>query len=100
MARLRLSSAAQRDLLAIAEFSEENFGAHLAREFMAGFDRVFALLRDRPLAGQAREELGPDRRSFSHKPYRIIYQVSEDQVLIARIIHQTRDIRAAFLEHP
>lgn len=99
MARLRLSSAAQRDLLTIAEFSEENFGAQLAREFMVGFDRVFALLRDQPFAGQARDELGPDRRSFSHKPYRIIYQVSGDQVLIARIIHQARDIRAAFLEH-
>ena len=99
MARLRLSSVAQRDLQAIAEFSEENYGPELAREFMEGFDRVFALLRDQPYAGQTRDELGPDRRSFSHKPYRVIYQVSGDEILIGRIIHQARDIRAAFLDH-
>lgn len=99
MAKLRLSSFAQRDLLAIRETSVKEYGSSIAKEFLRGFDRIFTLLREQPYAGQVRDEIGPTDRSFSHKPYRILYRVSGDEVLITRIIHQARDIRAAFLDH-
>ena len=97
MAKLRLSSAAQKDLLEISELSVERFGEAKAIDFLDGFDRIFRLLRDQPNSGQLRDELGTADRSFSHRPYRILYQVKGDEVLITRIIHQARDVRTALL---
>ena len=95
MVRLRLTSTAQRDLTAIREISVRDYGPKAARDFMAGFERIFQLLRDQPFAGQLRDEFGLNDRSFSYRPYRLLYQVNGDEILITRIIHQARDVRTA-----
>ena len=99
MAKPALTSAARRDLTMIRDWSLENYGPKLAKEFMNGFDRVFNLLHEQPYAGQVREELGSQERSFSHKPYRVLYRVLGRDVLVTRIIHQSRDVRSAYIEH-
>lgn len=92
------TAAAKRDLAKIRDYSTQNYGPKLAREFMGGFERTFKMLGEQPFAGQPREELGLEDRSFSYKPYRILYRVKGRQVLVTRIIHQARDIRPAFFK--
>lgn len=98
MARLRLSAKARRDLERIGESGTEEHGVTASVRYVEGFRRYFRLLEEQPFAGQARPELGSDVRSLSHRPYRILYFVKGDVVVIDRILHQSRDIRRALRE--
>jgi len=94
MTRLRLSRAAQNDLEDIQETGLIEFGINATRNHMAGFERIFALLRERPLTGQDRPDFGAGIRSFSHRPHRLLYRVERGEVLIVRILHGARDARS------
>ena len=94
MTRLRLSRAAQHDLEDIQETGLLEFGIHATRNHMAGFERIFALLRERPLTGQDRPDFGAGIRSFSHRPHRLLYRVERGEILIVRILHGARDARS------
>lgn len=90
MARLRLTSAARRDLSAIQDLGLIEFGLSATRRHMAGFERKFALLRAHPEAGQERPEFGEKIRALPHPPHRILYLIASDEVLIVRILHSAR----------
>ncbi len=99
MASLRVSAEARADLAQIREEGVREFGPVAAAAHLAGFRRLFQLLRQQPQAGQERPEFGTAIRSLSHRPHRILYMVERDGVLILRIIHHARDVRA-FKEVP
>lgn len=92
MRRLRLSFAAQRDLNMIQDHGLAEFGLVAVRAHMEGFDRIFTLLRDHPLAGQARPDVGESIRAFTHPPHRILYRLTDDALVIARVIHAAQDM--------
>lgn len=49
-----------------------------------------------PLAYVARPELGKDIRSCAHGRYLILFQSSDEDVLIVRVLHGARDLPALF----
>ncbi len=69
------------------------FGDDIAEAYMHGFDEAFALLRDFPLSAPLRPELGDDLRCLVHRQHRILYKVSNETVLIVRIVHHAMDAR-------
>ncbi|WBH17344.1 type II toxin-antitoxin system RelE/ParE family toxin [Sphingomonas radiodurans] len=91
MARLRISNLASADLDDIRLEGEARFGPDASLRHLGGFDRIFGLLRDQPMIGQLRPELGPDVRTFSHRPHRVVYRTDGDEVLILRIVHSAQD---------
>ncbi|MFD1786010.1 type II toxin-antitoxin system RelE/ParE family toxin [Sphingomonas floccifaciens] len=93
MADVRLSRAASRDFRDIREAGVREHGVAASDRYMAGFERLFTLLQDQPLAGQERPEFRQPIRSLSHRPYRILYHFAGDTVVIDRIIHHARDVR-------
>jgi plasmid stabilization system protein ParE len=95
MNKLRLTVAARRDLESIQDKGLEDFGVSTVRAHMEGFDRVFALLRGHPSAGQARPEYGEGIRVFSHRPHRVLYRAGEREILIIRVLHSAMDVRKA-----
>lgn len=95
VAKVWLSPAARADLVAIRDYSIEQFDPDTADAYFLGFDSLFDLLSEHPLAGQAKPELGRDIRSMVHRRHRIFYQVEGDLVLILRILHHARDARTA-----
>lgn len=95
MSKLRLSARAEFDLEEIQEIGVRDFGVSAAREHMAGFERIFTLLREHPSAGQEQPSYGRRVRSFSHKPHRILYRIDDTEVLIIRILHMARDVKRA-----
>lgn len=97
MARLRLSQAAQQDLIEIRQYSLTEFGADVADAYFRGFNQAFALLRDRPFCGVAQPDIATDMRCLMHRRHRIFYCVQDDLVLILRIIHHARNARRALL---
>lgn len=100
MVEVRLSAAARDDLIDIRDQGVRDFGATAAAKHLAGFASLFALLRDRPMAGAERPELERAIRSLSHRPHRILYRVDDGGVLVVRIIHQARDVRQTMQERP
>ncbi len=92
MIKLRLSVAARRDLNSIQDKGLKDWGLPAIRAHMEGFDRIFGMLRQYPAAGQLRQEYGDDMRSFSHRPHRILYRVSPNEILIVRVLHAAMDV--------
>lgn len=93
IAELRLSAAAEADLEAIDEYSNDMFGDDVADVYMRGFGELFDLLRRHQLAGQLKPELSKDIRCIVHRQHRIFYRIDGDVVLVARIIHHARNAK-------
>ena len=79
----------------IDEYSVDQFGQDVADIYARGFNETFDILRRHPLAGPEKPELGRAFRCIVHRRHRIFYTVSDDTVLIVRIIHHARDARRA-----
>ena len=59
------------------------------------------LLSTSPFVGRAREEIAPGLRSVVVGSYVLLYSVTDTEVIVARFIHGSRDLSAAFdQDHP
>lgn len=99
MTDLRLTAQARQNLEDIQVAGLLDHGNSSTRKHMAGFERVFDLLREHPNAGQSRSEYGGGFRSFSYHPHRIFYRCDGDVVLIVRILHAARDASNVLRRH-
>lgn len=90
MRRLRLSALAESDLDAIADYIAEDSPAR-ALGFVRGLRGQCHQVADFPLAYRERPELGEGLRACPFEGYMIYFTVSEDEVLVARILHSSRD---------
>lgn len=95
MIKVRFLSTAQADLISIRQYSLGEFGASVADGYFLGFQKVWALLREYPLAGAAKPELGPDIRCYVHRSHRFFYSIEDDVVLIRRVVHHAMNVRRA-----
>jgi toxin ParE1/3/4 len=69
----------------------------IADRFTEFLSDRFYLLANHPYIGRRRDhELRPGLRSFPVRDYIILYRIEEDDVLILRILHGSRDIKALF----
>lgn len=92
--RVRLSALADQDLDAILDRGVLEFGADVTATWLAGFNDVLALLADYPFSGRQRPDLGPDNlRSRAYRSHVLIYQPSDEEVLIVRLLHQRMDTK-------
>jgi toxin ParE1/3/4 len=98
VAEIVVSSAARADLAEIDAYSARHFGEEAADAYLRGFNEAFDQLRQYPLAGKAREELGQDIRCLTHCRHRIFHVVKDDIVLIVRIVHHAQNARRVHLD--
>ncbi|MEI6240460.1 MAG: type II toxin-antitoxin system RelE/ParE family toxin [Planctomycetia bacterium] len=93
MPRLELSRDARQDLLEIAAYIARESGS--GRRGDAFLDAVFATcqtLASQPEMGQLRTEFATgEYRSFSVGSYVIFFQPTRDGILVARVLHGSRD---------
>jgi toxin ParE1/3/4 len=91
------SQLAQIDIDGIFDYiAEDNIDA--AEEFILKLDQKFALLAKNPMLGRSRGELFPAMRSFPFGKYVIFYRAQEDDIVIMRVLHGSRDIETIFSE--
>jgi toxin ParE1/3/4 len=94
--RYRLSALAEQDLENTWSYVAEDGSTTTADRLIdAIFDR-FELLVEQPRMGRIRPEFGDDVRSFVVESYVIYYRHDEHVVLIARVLHSSRDQTAAW----
>ena len=93
--RFDLTRSAQSDLKAIARFTQERWGVRQRNAYLKEMDRVFRSLARNPSIGRACDEIREGYRKFPHGGHVIYYKhLSEDELLIVRILHMTMDVDA------
>lgn len=89
--RILRSPRARLDLIDIWTFiADDNEPA--ADALLDRIELALTMLRDNPLAGRARPELGRDIRSFAVANYVLFYRPMPDGVDLARVLHGRQDI--------
>ncbi len=89
--RLVLSAEARDDLSDLLLFTEQRWGKTQRREYRRLLWETFTELARFPHMGRVRPEYGPDFLSFRVRQHLIIYQVTETEISIVRLLHVRRD---------
>ncbi len=91
MSELRLTKAAERDLVSIRRYSKQHYGAVRADAYLRGFVEAFDRMRRHPLIGSERSNLPGDIRGLSCGRHVILYRLAGDELLVVRVVHQSQD---------
>lgn len=93
--RLRVSDFAKFELLDIWEYiAKHNLTA--ANRMTERITQTYDLLARHPNIGPARDEIAVGLRSFPVGSYVILYRVTDERLLIERVVHGARDFGALF----
>jgi toxin ParE1/3/4 len=94
----RVSQRAEADLDEIWYYvAKESDSIEIANRLIDSITNRFFLLAIHPHLGRSREyDFGIGSRSFSVGQYVIVYCVENEDVLILRVAHGSRDIEALF----
>lgn len=88
---LRLSKAAEADLLAIYFDGIMNFGVGAAQEYHARIKRSLSFLEAHPEGARLRTEITPAIRVHPVGAHLILYTAEADNVFVIRIRHSRED---------
>lgn len=95
MRALVFRTIAEEDLTEIRQFiAGDNPVA--ARRFIESLERKCTLLKTAPFIGRSREELAQGLRSIPFGHYHVFYTVTEETVVIERVLHGRRRIEREF----
>ena len=95
MRKFDLTRSAQADLKSIARYTQERWGVRQRNTYLKEVDQVFHALAENPLMGRTCDDIRAGYRKFPHGGHVIYYKhLSEDELLIVRILHMTMDVEA------
>jgi toxin ParE1/3/4 len=95
--RYRLSELAEQDLLETWLYVAADTTVERADRLLEAIGQGFELLAEHPRMGRRRPEFGSNVRSFVVEKH-VIYYRPEKELLIARVLHGSRDQAAAWQE--
>jgi toxin ParE1/3/4 len=94
--KLVLTPAAQSDLADVLSYTERQWGVSRRMAYDRQFDDAFAQLAQFPELGRSRPEYGLGVRSHRVGQHVVIYEPTEAELLILRLLHMRRDLDAEF----
>jgi toxin ParE1/3/4 len=99
MTRLVVTADAEVDTSSILDYLEQEAGQRIAEQYGRRFYRTIERLLDAPQSGAPRPALGADVRIAIVSPYVVIYEyaMSDDTVVLLRILHGHRNITGDLL---
>lgn len=92
MLELVIRPRAERDLDAIADYSEAAHGRDMAKHYLQRLSRELDFAREFPAAGSHATGLPDGYRKLRCGLHRIIYRYSESELVVVRVLHQREDI--------
>jgi toxin ParE1/3/4 len=92
---VRLSHLADGDLDSIRDAIRKD-NPPAADRVLNELFQTLELLAANPEIGQRRDDLKPELRVFTCRPYVILYYASTDGIHVARVVHGARDFPAMF----
>lgn len=84
----KLSKQAERDLIAIWDYTIEQWGEAQADSYLQAMQAAIRLLVDNPDLGLSRESLRSGYRSYCHGKHVIFYRPYSYGVRVIRVLHQ------------
>ena len=96
--RLVVTDDAKTDLHEINRYTRRKWGAAQADEYRWLIIESFARLMDRPTRGRAQDHLVVGLRRLNVRRHAVFYFVRGDDLVVARILHQSMDISARFFD--
>jgi len=94
--RLRIAGPALRDLEAIAEFTEEKWGARQKSQYLDAIREKFEEILQTPGLGAPRDYVRPGLRACPAGAHMIYYRETATAVDVLRVLHQQIDPDAQF----
>lgn len=94
MRRHIIMPAAKEDIREISTWLSQNYGSESARSFRQSFHAKVKLLTRTPGIGQRRDDIAANVRITLLDAYAVIYHVTDNQLAILQIVHQSRDLTA------
>lgn len=90
---LSLSLLAQNDLLAISEYTIQQWGERQADKYLTQLQNGLSKIHGNPNIGRIRTDISDRHRSILVEKHIIIYLIQDNDVFISRILHQSREIK-------
>lgn len=91
MPTYRLSPLAEQDLYKIISTTISSWGNEQAKKYAQNIDAALTKLAQYPDFGRERNEVYNGAKSFPVEKHIVFYQVSDNGIDIARILHQRMD---------
>jgi toxin ParE1/3/4 len=88
LAEVKLSAAADGDLVGIFRWTAERHGAAQAEAYLRTIGEAVDLLARFPMAGAQREDLPGAVRSMPVRRHRLFYEMDGETVLVLRVLHE------------
>jgi toxin ParE1/3/4 len=84
----RLSRLARLDLIQIADYTVDTWGAEQAYRYLDSLEACFQQLAQTPAMGRPCATVRPGYRQMEHESNVIFYRAKKKGVFIGRILHQ------------
>jgi toxin ParE1/3/4 len=89
MAKLSISRSAKSDLLKIAAFTREKWGADQAARYLNSLEDCARMLAENPSIGRSCEYVRTGLRRFEKGSQVIFYRQTDDGIFISRMLHRS-----------
>ena len=96
MSNYRLSPLAEEDLFKIISTTIESWGSAQAKVYAQTIDSALLKLAQYPDFGRERSDVYNGARSFPVEKHIVFYQVRDNGIDVARILHQRMDLSKHF----
>jgi len=94
---IRLSDPASRDLQAISEYTQSEWGAKQKMLYLNLMSKSFKTLSRSGNIGKPRNEIVPGLYSYSVKKHVVYFRETEEEFVIIRILHGRMDMEKQLL---
>ncbi len=84
----RLSRLARLDLIEIADYTVDTWGAEQAHRYLDSLEACFRQLAEKPETGRLWTRIRPGYRRFEHLKHVLFYRPMKKGIFIGRILHQ------------
>ena len=89
--KLRYSTLARRDFIAVADWSQVQWGAQQTRRYLVAIEAQIQRIVENPMLGADAELPRPGLRKITAGRHTIFYLANDREVQIVRIMHQLQD---------
>ncbi len=89
---IHISNPAARDLQAIAEYTQSEWGSKLKESFLNLIKQSFKTLSRSGNIGKQRDEIAQGLYSFSIKKHVVFIRETEDKFTVIRVLHGRMDM--------